>query len=353
MSRRLYWLAGGGTGGHVIPLLAVARELARRGHQVLFLGTRHGIEARLVPAAGFPIRYIEIGALKRVSALERITTLYRLPLATLRLLGEARPAAVFSIGGYAAGPPVLAAIARRIPLVIMEPNALPGFTNRRIARFVDRALIGFPETTRFFPEGRTEITGVPVREEFFEIRPKPRGDVLDLLVTGGSRGAHTLNVASRESWPLFRSAPFRVRFRLQAGRDEAAALAAEFRDSGLEGEVAEFIEDMPGAFAGADLVVCRSGAGATAELAAAGKPSILCPFPFAADDHQLRNAEALERAGAAKLVLNREMNGRKLYETVAELWGECGALERMGAGARALGRPGAARRAAEILEEFR
>jgi len=347
-----FLLAGGGTGGHVIPLLAVARELRKRGHGVVFVGTRQGIEARLVPAAGFPIEYIEIGGLKRVSAAQRASTLVRLPVETLRQLRRPRPAAVFSMGGYAAGPPVLAALMRGVPVVVMEPNALPGFTNRRIAPFVRRALISFEETAAYFPKGRTERTGLPVREEFFSIPPKPRGEVLSVLVTGGSRGAHTLNLASAQSWPLFRKAGFPVRFILQAGREEADALRLRFQELGLEGDVVAFIEDMPAAFAQADLIVCRSGAGAVAELAAAGKPGILCPFPFAADQHQLRNAEAFVRAGAARLIRNEEMNGETLVQAITALAAEPGALERMGQAAKKLARPGAARRAAEILEEI-
>lgn len=334
-----------------MPLLAVARELQRRGRRVVFVGTRHGIEARLVPAAGFPIHYVEIGGLKRVGWRQILRTLWQLPLATAQAMRMPLPAAVFSLGGYAAGPPVLAALLRRAPLVVMEPNVLPGFTNRRIARFVSRALISFPESARYFPEGRTDLTGLPVREEFFSLPGKRRGEKLHLLVTGGSRGARSLNEASRQSWPLFRKAGFPIRFLLQAGRDDAARLEAEFSSGGLEGEVVPFLDDMPSAFAQADLIVSRSGAGAVAELAAAGKPGILVPFPFAADQHQLRNAEAFERAGAARLVLNRDLTGERLFEIVTALAEEPGALERMAQAARKLARPGAARRAAEILEE--
>jgi UDP-N-acetylglucosamine--N-acetylmuramyl-(pentapeptide) pyrophosphoryl-undecaprenol N-acetylglucosamine transferase len=192
---------------------------------------------------------------------------------------------------------------------------------------------------------------LPVREEFFRIVPKARGGTLNLLITGGSQGSRTLNRAGSESWPLFRTCGLAVRIVHQSGAGEAERLREEFLRSGLEGEVAPFIADMPAAFAAADLVVCRSGAGAVSELAAAGKPAILAPFPFAADDHQTRNAEAMERAGAARLVRDDQMNGGKLVAVVAELAGGAGALERMGEAARRFARPGAARRAAEILEE--
>jgi UDP-N-acetylglucosamine--N-acetylmuramyl-(pentapeptide) pyrophosphoryl-undecaprenol N-acetylglucosamine transferase len=214
---------------------------------------------------------------------------------------------------------------------------------------VSRALVSFPETSAYFPENRTEVTGLPVREQFFQIRPKPRGDVLSVLITGGSQGSRTLNQAARASWPLFQNAKFPIRFLHQTGRGSHEELRAGFEKTGLAGEVVPFIGDMPAAFAQADLIVCRSGAGAVAEVAAAGKPSVLVPFPFAADDHQKRNAEAFERAGAARLVTDKEMTGDRLFGLVQELAGAEGLLERMGEAARKLAHPGAAGRAAEIL----
>jgi UDP-N-acetylglucosamine--N-acetylmuramyl-(pentapeptide) pyrophosphoryl-undecaprenol N-acetylglucosamine transferase len=245
----------------------------------------------------------------------------------------------------------MAALAKRVPVVVMEPNAIPGFTNRAIGRLAARALISFPETARYFARGKSELTGLPVREEFFAIPPKPRDDRMHLLITGGSQGSRTLNRASRESWPLFRAAGSAVRIVHQCGSNELEEMRQAFAASGLEGEVMPFIADMPAAFGEADLVVSRSGAGAVSELAAAGKPSILVPFPFAANDHQMRNAEAIERGGAARLVRDAEMNGQRLYTLVRELAETEGALERMGAAARQFAHPGAARRAAEILEE--
>jgi UDP-N-acetylglucosamine--N-acetylmuramyl-(pentapeptide) pyrophosphoryl-undecaprenol N-acetylglucosamine transferase len=345
-------MAGGGTGGHVIPALAVARELRRRGHDAFFVGTDRGMEAKLVPGEGFRLEKIEIGGLNRVSLQQKVATMIRLPLTTLSCGEFVRSSsAVFSMGGYVAGPPVMAALLRRVPVVVMEPNAVPGFTNRVIARFVSRALISFPETASYFPGGRTEPTGLPVRDEFFRIPPKPRGKVLNVLVTGGSQGSRTLNQAGRESWPLFRKAGIPVRFVHQSGTAGFESLRDAFAQSGLAGEVTPFISDMPAAFAAADLVVCRSGAGSVSELAASGKPSLLVPFPFAADDHQTRNAEAFQRGGAARLVRDQEMNGEKLFAAVAEIFRTAGELERMGEAARKFARPGAATRAADILEE--
>ena len=349
-----FLMAGGGTGGHVIPLIAVAQELRQRGHEAIFAGTKTGIEARLVPASGFPIEYIEIGGLKSVGTMQRVTSLRQLMQGTAqqaRSMRSARPAAVFSMGGYVAGPPVLAALIRRIPVVVMEPNAVPGFTNRRIARLVSRALIAFAETSRYFPKGRTEITGVPVREAFFQIQPKPTDPTFSILITGGSQGSRTLNEAARASWPLFQNAGTPIRIVHQTGSTDFEALQHDFVRSGCQGEVTPFIKDMPTAFSQADLIICRSGAGAVAELAAAGKPSVLIPFPFAADQHQLRNAEAFERAGASRMVLDRDWTGAKLFEIVRTMSTQRETLDQMGQAARILAHPGAARRAAEILEE--
>jgi UDP-N-acetylglucosamine--N-acetylmuramyl-(pentapeptide) pyrophosphoryl-undecaprenol N-acetylglucosamine transferase len=234
----------------------------------------------------------------------------------------------------------------------MEPNAVPGLTNRWIARFVHRALLSFQETTRFFPAGRTEITGLPVRDDFFHIAPKVPSAKFTVLITGGSQGSRTLNNAARDSWPLFANSDLPVRFIHQTGLPTFEQFQKDFATAQLDGQISPFIQDMAAAFAEADLIVCRSGAGAVAELAAAGKPSILIPFPFAADDHQLRNAEAFQKAGAALLFLDREWTGKRLFETVSALLIAPERLKEMGSNARNLAHAGAAKRAAEILEEI-
>ncbi len=337
-----------------MPLLAVARELQARGHQPVFIGTRKGFEAKLVPPSGFPLEFIEIGGLNRVGAMRKLRSLAQLPFSVLRsmkLIEKHQPSAVFSLGGYAAGPVVLAALLKRSPLVVMEPNAMPGLTNRKIGRFVQRALLSFPDAARFFPAGKSEVTGLPVRPEFFHLAPKQREAKLTILITGGSQGSRTLNEAARGSWSYFREARFPVRFIHQTGSAAHSGLAQKFAESGMDGEVAPFIDDMPAAFARADLVICRAGAGAVAELAAAGKPSILVPLPHAADNHQLRNAEAFQKAGASILVLDREMDGGRLFEEVEKLRTRPELLQRMAVRARNFAHPDAARRAASVLEE--
>lgn len=339
----------------MIPSLAVARELRLRGHGAVFIGTRQGLEARLVPAAGFPIAWIEIGGLKSVGFGQTSRTLLQLPASVLRarkIALERKGAGVFSMGGYVAGPVMLAARWLRLPTILMEPNAMPGLTNRRMARFVDRALLSFAEARPYFPPGRSEITGLPVRSEFFAIPEKPREETITVLITGGSRGSRTLNLAARAMWPLLERSGVKMRLLHQCGYDSYEQLAAEFAATGLPGEVREFIDDMPGAFAAADLVVCRSGAGAVAELAAAGKPSILVPFPFAADQHQLRNAEAMRKSGAARLVTDSEMSGERLLQEILSATGDHPKLREMGAAARAHANPDAAKRAVDLLLSF-
>jgi UDP-N-acetylglucosamine--N-acetylmuramyl-(pentapeptide) pyrophosphoryl-undecaprenol N-acetylglucosamine transferase len=318
MSAR-FVMTGGGTGGHVMPALAVARELRSRGHAVRFIGTRRGLEAKLVPAEDFPIEWIEIGGLQRVGFRRMLVTLAELPFSVWtasRMLDRDRPSAVFSTGGFVAGPVLLAALWKRLPVVVMEPNAIPGFTHRKLARFVARALLSFPETAQWFPSGVTEVTGMPVREEFFAIPPKPPDGKMTVLITGGSQGSRTLNRAA-------------------------------------QGELVPFLADMPAAFASADIVVSRAGMSTVSELAASGKPSILVPLPTAADQHQLRNAEAMQRIGAARMILDAEFHGQRLVEEVSRLVRHPGLLKAMGEAARSFAKPGAARRAADVLESLR
>ena len=351
-ANKTYLMAGGGTGGHVIPALAVARELRSRGHEAFFVGTERGVEARIVPPAGFKLQLIHIGGIKNLGVLRKVASLFQLIGSTTAQLFTPRPTAVFSMGGYVAGPPVLAALLRKIPVVVMEPNAVPGITNRWIGRLVHRALLSFQETARFFPAGRTEMTGLPVREDFFHIQPKMPNGKFTVLITGGSQGSRTLNNAARASWPLFAESSLPIRLIHQTGLPTFAEIERDFSATGLDGEISAFIQDMPAAFAQADLIICRSGAGAVAELAASGKPSVLIPFPFAADDHQLRNAEAFQKAGAAQIFLDREWTGAAFFQTVKALLQEPHRLAEMGLNARKLAHAGAAQRAAEILEEI-
>lgn len=348
----LFVMAGGGTGGHVIPSLAVAEELRRLGHEVLFVGTRRGMEATIVPRAGHSIEWINIGGLQRVGTAQTLRTLVQLPasvLKSLAILHRSRAAAVFSMGGYVAAPVMAACVISGRPIVLMEPNAMPGLVSRRFAGRVARALVGFQETTTWFPPGRTEVTGLPVRQAFFEIPEREPSERFEVLITGGSRGSHRLNEAVRQSLPFFRDARRNFRLTVQTGAEEHALVARDFNEAGLDGDVVPFIHDMPAAYAAADLVVSRSGAGAVSELAAAGRPALLVPFPYATDDHQRHNAEALARAGAARVVADAELSGARLFEEVRSFAASPQDLLKMSRAGRTLARPGAAARAAALL----
>jgi UDP-N-acetylglucosamine--N-acetylmuramyl-(pentapeptide) pyrophosphoryl-undecaprenol N-acetylglucosamine transferase len=346
-------LAGGGTGGHVIPALAIANELKNSfGAKCLFVGTARGIENRLVPAAGYPLRLVRIGALNRVSFATRLKTMFDLPRAiwdAADMLNLYAPDVVIGVGGYASGPAMLAAVVKHIPTLAFEPNVVPGFANRVVARFVSAAAVHFEETAKYFRHA--EVTGVPVRHAFFEIPPK-RGGTPTLLVFGGSQGAHSINQAMIRCLPVLqREAPGIYIIHQTGERDYNDALAAygklasaaPFPSAGFTYEVFKFIEDMPAAFARADLVVCRSGASTVAEIAAAGKPAVFVPFPRAADDHQRVNAEALARHGAAVVVEESKLEGVWLAETIAALLGDSARLQHMSHAARELAHPNAAR----------
>jgi len=337
-------LAGGGTGGHVIPALAIANQLKQSyDAEILFIGTARGIENRLVPAAGFPLQLVRVGALKNVSLVTRAKTAFDLPRALWdagRMLNQFAPDVVIGVGGYASGPAMLSAILKHIPTLAFEPNVVPGFANRMVAKFVSAAAVHFQETAHYFRHA--EVTGVPVRQAFFEIQPK-RGGTPTLLVFGGSQGAHALNDAMIRCLPVLQREAPGIHIIHQTGeRDYNDALAA-YQSLGESAEVFKFIEDMPKAFARADLVVCRSGASTVAEIAAAGKPAVFVPFPRAADDHQRVNAEALARHGAAVVVEESKLEGVWLAETIATLLQDARRLQQMSAAARSLAHPNAAR----------
>jgi len=334
-------LAGGGTGGHVIPALAIAQQLKKEyAAETLFIGTPRGMENRLVPAAGFELRLVQVGALKNVSLATRLRTALDLPLAIFKswsMLGEFRPDVVIGVGGYASGPAMAAAILRGVPTIAFEPNVVPGFANRVVARRVSAAAVHFQETCRYFPNCR--VTGVPVRAAFFAISARAPGSRSTLLVFGGSQGARAINDAMIASLPGLRQRSPNLRIIHQTGERDYERVRAAYEQADNQGEVHKFIDDMPGMFAQADLLVCRSGASTVGEITAAGKPAIFVPFPRAADDHQNVNARALERAGAAVVIEESKLEAAFLVDTIAVLIGNPRRLERMSAAARSLSHP--------------
>ncbi len=343
-------LAGGGTGGHVIPALAIAQQLKKDyGAEVLFIGTPRGIENRLVPAAGFELRLVEVGALKNVSLVTRLNTFFDLPRAvwsSRTILSEFRPDVVIGVGGYASGPAMLAAVLSRIPTMAFEPNFVPGLANRLVAPFVKAAAVHFEETGKYFRH--CEVTGVPVREAFFAAAPMPANDPPVLLVFGGSQGAHAINQVVMESAAELQARVPGLRIVHQTGERDYNDAQAAYARLGSAAEVHRFIDDMPAVFGRASLLMCRSGASTVAEVAAAGKPAIFVPFPAAADDHQKRNAEALVRTGAAVMLEQSRLTRESLIKTVSSLMSDRARLERMGEAAKKMSHPDAAKRIAAM-----
>ncbi|MGA7522292.1 MAG: undecaprenyldiphospho-muramoylpentapeptide beta-N-acetylglucosaminyltransferase [Acidobacteriaceae bacterium] len=340
-------IAGGGTGGHIIPALAIADDLnSRYGAELLFVGTARGLESRLVPQAGYPLELIRVGQLNRVSLGTRLRTLIDLPLGfwqCLRLLRQFRPAVVIGVGGYASGPVMGAAILLRIPTLAFEPNAVPGLANRLVGAWVRAAAVNFEPAARYFHRAR--LTGIPVRADFFHLAPRLPGSPPHMLVFGGSQGARVLNnLMPKIAVSLLEQVPG-LTILHQAGARHADATLAAYQGSGAPSDrwdVRPFLDDMPRRFAAADLVLARSGASTVAELAAAAKPAVLVPFPQAADDHQRRNAEVMVQAGAARVLLEPDLTPEQLQGTLVDLFGDPERLRAMAENARSLAHPDAA-----------
>ncbi len=346
-------IAGGGTGGHVVPALAIGRELRdRQGAEVWFVGTARGIETRMVPEAGFRLELVRSGQLKNVSLSTRVRTMMDLPLGVLRcvsLMREFKPEVVVGVGGYASGPAMIAALLLRIPTLAYEPNAVPGMTNRLVGKHVSAAAVNFGQTAQYFRNAK--VTGVPVRPQIFELPERPVGAAPRLLVTAGSNGAQIFN----ETMPmiavqLLADVPG-LTIVHQTGARQLEATRAAYVKSGADASrwvVAAFLTDMPEQYAAADVVLARSGS-TVAELCAAGKPSLLVPFAGAADDHQRKNAEVLVEAGAAEMLLQRDVTAETLQGALVALFSDAPRRAAMGERARALARPGALQQISEMV----
>ena len=346
-------IAGGGTGGHLYPGIAVARELIARvpDARVTFVGTAAGIEARVIPREGFALDVIRSAGLKGKSLPALARGLRLLPLGGIdawRVISRRRPSVVIGVGGYSSGPVVALAALRGIPTLLMEQNAMPGLTNRSLARVVRAAAVTYEESVPFFG-AKAFIAGNPVRPEFFrdggayDEHGSPPG-AARVLVFGGSQGAHAINMAMVEAAPRLAAAAPRLAITHQTGERDLEMVREGYRRAGLGGtRVEPFLFEMDREMTSADVVVCRAGATTLAELMAAGRPSILIPLPTATDDHQRRNAEALVKQGAAAMVEQRELNGARLAGEVLALAGDEARRRHMSEAARRMARPDAAR----------
>ncbi|HET7114198.1 MAG TPA: undecaprenyldiphospho-muramoylpentapeptide beta-N-acetylglucosaminyltransferase [Pyrinomonadaceae bacterium] len=352
-------IAAGGTGGHIYPGIAVAQEIMRRdaGSKVRFVGTARGLETRLVRQAGFELSLIDSAGLKNVGRIAQMRGLVLLPksfLSALGLIRQFRPDVVVGAGGYVSGPVVLMAAMTNRRTLVMESNALPGWTNRVLARFVDRAAVSFEQALPFF-RGKGTVTGNPVRREFFEIPPKQREPGrFSLLIFGGSQGARAINDGMIAALPALKSLKSTLRIKHQTGPADLDKVKTAYAKAGWDEQVdvRSYIDNMMDDFAAADLVICRAGATTTAELIAAGKASIMVPFPFAADDHQRKNAEALEAAGASRMILQQDLSGERLAGEIEKLVSAPQTLDQMEEASRKLAHGDAAVSVVNMIEEL-
>jgi UDP-N-acetylglucosamine--N-acetylmuramyl-(pentapeptide) pyrophosphoryl-undecaprenol N-acetylglucosamine transferase len=342
-------IAGGGTGGHLYPGIAVAREIQRQrpGSSVTFAGTARGLEARVVPREGFALDLIRSGGLKGKSVGERLKGVGLLPLSAVdawRVLSKRRPQLVVGVGGFSSGPVVALAAMRGIPTLLLEQNAVPGLTNRLLARVVRAAAVTYESTLPYFGS-KGFVAGNPVRAEFRGGKDggdRAPGAALRVLIFGGSQGAHAINVACVEAAPKLAAAPTALAVTHQTGERDVAMVRAGYERAGLVARVEPFLYEMDREMNAADLVVCRAGATTLAEIAAAGKPSILVPLPTATDDHQRKNAEVLARAGAAEVIDQRDLSGNRLAVRIFALAADPDGRRRMSEAVRQLARPDAA-----------
>ncbi|MDI1241926.1 MAG: undecaprenyldiphospho-muramoylpentapeptide beta-N-acetylglucosaminyltransferase [bacterium] len=351
-------IAAGGTGGHIYPGIAVANEVLRRDEtsEVLFVGTARGLETKIVPDNGFQLSLIDSAGLKNVGLVAKMKGLSVLPKSFLearQIIRQFRPHVVVGAGGYVSGPVLLMAAIMGVPTLVMDSNALPGFTNRQLARFVDRAALTFEESLKFFGK-KGVVTGNPVRREFFEVPSKVRSDLFHVLIFGGSQGARAINHAIADALSHLGEFEGKLTITHQTGEADLDSIKAAYGDSKFAtAEVRPFISDMFTEFGKADLVICRAGATTCAELSASGKASIMVPLPTAADDHQRKNAEALERSGAAKMILQSDLNGETLAAEISNLIATPDLITAMETAARGMGREDAVEKTVDIIEELK
>lgn len=329
-------IAGGGTGGHLFPGVAIAEEFLKRNkkNSVLFIGTKRGLEGKILPGTGFQLRTINVEGIRERSITKSINALFKIPWSVAQsfmIIREFSPDLVVGVGGYASGPAVLTAHFMGIDTAIAEQNASAGTTNRILGRFVDKAFLTFPETKRFFSEKKVVVTGNPVREGFLKGRKKSEkiDDRFTLLLFGGSQGAHAINKAVIDSLKYLKGIKDKLNIIHQTGDSNLEWVTKAYKDYGMVAGIFPFISDMASAYRSADLLVCRAGATTIAEITASGKAAILIPFPFAVGNHQTGNAQVLSDAGAAMMISEKDLSGKLLAEAILQLYRNPEAIRKM------------------------
>ncbi|OGW39570.1 MAG: undecaprenyldiphospho-muramoylpentapeptide beta-N-acetylglucosaminyltransferase [Nitrospirae bacterium RBG_13_39_12] len=354
-------IAGGGTGGHLFPGLAVAEELKNRDEtiEMTFVGTEHGIEARVVPREGYSIRFLRAEGLVGVSIIKKIKAIVKTLLSfadSLNIIKTVRPDIVIGVGGYASGATVLTAFLNSIPTMILEQNSIPGLTNKILGKFVRTICITYQDSISFFPKGKTFLTGTPIRmkvlkgsiESAYRLFSMDR-DLFTVFVFGGSSGARSINTAFADALNYMYDLRDKIQFLHQTGVKDYEVVREAYRKGGFRGTVTPFIYQMGEAYAVADLVISRAGATTLAELTALGKPAILIPYPYAAGHHQELNARKLYEMGAARMILNSELKGESLAYNIRDLYMNETARTEMQKNSMALGRPEAGAKVVDIV----
>jgi UDP-N-acetylglucosamine--N-acetylmuramyl-(pentapeptide) pyrophosphoryl-undecaprenol N-acetylglucosamine transferase len=347
--------AGGGTGGHIFMAVALAEELKRRDPpiEVLFIGAQKGLEKTILPALGFPLKTIKIGGLRGVGLIQMIRTLLQFPASlwtSRKIVRDFLPSVIVGLGGYSSGPVMMAGRCLGCPLVLIEPNVYPGFTNRALRRWVDGVAVAYEETSEWFaPKAR--LTGIPVRRGFFEVSQDILvSERLRLLVFGGSQGSRPINRMVCEALPFLPSDKITIVH--QTGPDDYLSVREKYKEAGVEAEVLDFIHDMPSYMARSDLILSRAGASTVAEIAAAGRPALLVPLPQATDDHQRKNAAFFVERQAAVVLEQEETTGRELARVLGQLAGEHGRLRQMAQASRGLAQRESRQKIIEFMEEL-
>jgi UDP-N-acetylglucosamine--N-acetylmuramyl-(pentapeptide) pyrophosphoryl-undecaprenol N-acetylglucosamine transferase len=361
MGVKTLMIGGGGTGGHIYPAIAIAREYAARARdrRVVFVGTERGLEKTIVPKAGFPLEFISVGGLKGKGGLDLLRSIFRLPygfIQAFRLVGKHRPAVVLGVGGYSSGPVLLAAVLRGVPTMIHEQNAFPGLTNRLMSRFVKKVAVAFADAAPRMKRADAVVTGNPVRAEFFAAQRQPGNPATRqrLLIFGGSQGSRVLNDAMTGALLFLSRLKDRLDIVHQTGPNELQKVQEAYRTSGAfpNARVVAYLDPIVDEIAAADLVVCRAGAMTIGELCAIGRPAIFVPFAAATNNHQELNARVVERAGGGIVITEAELKPEKLGAAINEIMTDPERTRRMGAAAKALSAPEATKKIVDSIESI-
>ncbi|PIQ99811.1 MAG: undecaprenyldiphospho-muramoylpentapeptide beta-N-acetylglucosaminyltransferase [Nitrospinae bacterium CG11_big_fil_rev_8_21_14_0_20_45_15] len=354
-------IAGGGTGGHLFPAIALANELEKLDMdiEITFVGSKQGLESKVIPKMGWDLKTIMTSGIMGKKGIQRWTSLFKLPMGILQstcFLLQKSPDLVVGVGGYASGPVALSAWALRIPILIHEQNSIPGMTNRWLGKIADKVAVSFKESSSHFPADKVVTTGNMIREEFCiprELAPKRRTDKFCILVLGGSQGAHSINIAMIAALGKLGDEKEKIHIIHQTGEKDFADIQKRYSAEGFAGaDVRPFIDDVDSCYRSASLIICRAGATTLAEITACGKMSILIPFPHAAHNHQEKNARLLESANAAEMILDAELSGEKLAQSIKNAMADAGHLEEIESNSYRLGNREATKNVREICMEL-